>query len=116
MNIESFKEAFSTGSGGCRRQCACGVQFYNSEGGWDWEEGELEELEADKTSRDIDCTVAEVEFDHLEYVYQCDCWHERAQKVMEYIDDHSHSIAQYLKLEKIRMQSEVDNMPTLEET
>jgi hypothetical protein len=34
---------------------------------------------------------------------------------MNIIDDNSHSIVQYLKNEKIRMQAEVDNMPTMEE-
>lgn len=116
MNIESFKEAFHTGMGGCRRECDCGVQFYNSDGGWDWEERELERLEADKTSRDIDCSVAEVEFEGKSFVYQCDCWHERAEKLMEFIDGHSHGIAEYLTLEKLRMQAEVDNMPTVGKT
>jgi hypothetical protein len=113
VNIESFKEAFHTGVGGCRRKCECGVQFYNTDGGWDWEEGELEELEADESARDIDCTVSTVYFLGMEYVYQCDCWHEDAEKIMNFIDDHAHCIAQYLRLEKNRMQEEVDNMPTV---
>lgn len=113
MNIESFKEAFHAGTGSCRRECACGIQFYNSDGGWNWEEGELERLEADKTSRDLDCTIAEVEFFDIEYVYQCDCWYEKAKQFMEVVDNHAHGIAQYLTLEKLRMQAEVDNMPTV---
>lgn len=115
MNIESFKEAFHTGVGSCRGQCECGVQFYNSDGGYDFNEGELEELEKMSDSRDIDCSVAFVDFEGIEYVYQCDCWEERAMKIMQFIDDHSHGIAQYLRLEKERMQSEANNMPTVEE-
>ncbi|MHC4314763.1 MAG: hypothetical protein ACYSW3_20130 [Planctomycetota bacterium] len=114
MNIESFKEAFHTGYGGCRRECDCGVQFYNSCGDWDWEDGELEALHDDEESRDIDCTVSQVEFFGTDYVYQCDCWHDKAKRFMQVVDNHSHGIAQYLKLEKIRMQSEVDQMPTVE--
>lgn len=116
MNIESFKEAFPTGYGGARRECECGILFYNSCGGWDWEEGELEDLDKDKESRDIDCTVSEVEFEGKSYVYQCDCWHKRAEQIMEFIDNHSHGIAQYLRHEKLRAQQKWENMPTVEES
>ncbi len=114
MNIESFKEAFAIGSGGCRRECDCGIQFYNSDGGWDWEEGELDELMANGDARDLDCTITEIRFEGKEYVYQCDCWHERAEELMGFIDSHAYGIAQYLTLEKLRMQAEADNMPTVE--
>ncbi len=115
MNIESFKEAFHTGYGGARRECECGITFYNSCGGWDWEEEELDTLGADKGARDIDCTVSEVEFEGKSYVYQCDCWHKRAEQIMKFIDNHSHGIAQYLRLEKLRAQQNWEHMPTVEE-
>ncbi len=115
MDLESFKEAFYTGMGSCRGQCECGVQFYNSDGGYNFDEGELEELEKIPDSRDIDCSVAFVEFEGIEYVYQCDCWEKKAMQIMQFIDDHSHGIAEYLALEKVRMQAQVDNMPTMEE-
>lgn len=115
MNIESFREAFHTGYGSCRGQCECGIQFYSSSSGYDFEEGELEELGKMSGSRDIDCSVAFVEFEGTEYVYQCGCWHDKAEELMGFIDDHSHSIAQYLKNEKVRMQGVVDCMPTVDE-
>ncbi len=111
MNIESFQEAFHTGTGSCRGECECKNIFYNSDGGWDWEDGELEALEADPMATDIDCTVSFVEFQGIEYVYHCECWHRQAEKIMEFLDKHSHGIANYLTKEKQRVQAEADHMP-----
>lgn len=43
--IEIFEEAFRSGVGHSEFTYCCGKVFYNSNGGWDWEDGELEELE-----------------------------------------------------------------------
>ncbi len=115
MNLESFKEAFYTGAGSCRGLCKCGVQFYDSEGGYAWEDGELDNLRSTPGSREIDCSVGFVAFGGVEYVYQCNCWYKKAEKVMNFIDSHSHAIIQYLLYEKTRRQAEVDNMPTIKD-
>lgn len=114
MNIESFKEAFDIGAISCRGICECGRVYYNSDGGWDWEENELELLETDNNAFDLDCGIAVVKFMNKEFIYQCDCWFNVADKFMQIIDNHAFQIAQYLKFEKVRLQEIVDSMPTVE--
>lgn len=97
--LERFERAFNSGSGGCRRVCECGQEFYNSDPGWTWDDGELEDLES-SSAIDCDWTVGTIIFEGKEYVMDCDCWHERALKIMRWIDSHDDEIALYLSGEK----------------
>ncbi len=111
--LENFERAFSSGSGGCVRICECNKQFYDGHNSYDWEDGEIESLEADKNSVCLDYTVSTIIFEDKEYVVDCSCWHKRAEQIMGFIDGHSHSIAEYLTLEKKRKQSIANNSPTV---
>ena len=112
MNLDNFEEAFKTDTGSCRATCECGQTFYNpDQASWDFEDGELEELDKDPKATNIDYSVGYVEFEGSIYVRDCHCWHERAEKIMQFIDGHSHGIARYLNLEKQRKLREANNMP-----
>lgn len=108
----NFERAFSTGGGGCRRQCACGKWFYNPDGGWTWEDGEIEKLEK-SSATPLPYPVGSIDLEGVEYCMDCDCWHERARKITAWINNHAHSIAEFLSLERERKQAEADNSPTV---
>lgn len=92
-------------------QCPCGKRFYNSNGSWTWEEGELEELQEDNDAIDLEWPVGYVEFEGVQYVVDCDCWKKRAEQVMNFLDGHRQQIIDYFKLEKERILKEANDIP-----
>lgn len=102
--FENFENAFNDGGAGCRGTCSCGMTFYNPDGGWDWTDGELEELEASQFATAVDYAVEMISFDGSEYVMSCTCWQSKAKLVIGFMDSHAHKIADYFKLEKSRKQ------------
>ena len=113
-NRDSFERAFTTNTGGCSRRCACGKDFYDaSTNRWDWEKGEFEAFEADEEAIGVDYSIGTVRFEGSEYVVDCDCWLDRADRIMGFIDGHAHLIARYLELEKERKTTEAADMPTV---
>ena len=85
-----------TGSGGCRRNCSCGITTYNPDGTWDWEEGELEALRKDKNAIEVDYSVPSVEIDGKEFVVGCPC--NGLYKYEGFIWANRELIVQYLRL------------------
>ena len=115
MNFKNFEMAFDSHRGRNTMQCKCGKKFYNSDGGWDFEDGELEALRKDPNAVDLDCSVSILEFEGSQYVMDCECWKKRAEKIMQFLDFHKHQIAQYFRLEKLRFQNEANEYPQIEE-
>jgi hypothetical protein len=111
----NFERAFSGGTAGCVRRCECGKQYYDGVQSYDWEEGELEKLQADPKARHLEYAPGDVVFEGCSYVDACDCWHKRADKIMGFLDAHAHQIAEYLTLEKKRKQSIADDAPVVVE-
>ena len=112
--LERFARAFSTNTGGCHRECACGVAFYDKANTYDWEDGELQDLQHDKKAIPLDYPVSGLAFEGKEYVQDCTCWHERATKIMAFITGHDREIAAYLNGEKRAKLAEAAAMPTVE--
>ncbi len=112
--MTNFKEAFDQGIGSCRQTCECGHIFYNSgDGDWDWEVGELKDLDKDPNAICLDYPVPLISFESHEYVPECDCWKKRAEMIIGFLDTHNHQIAKYLTLEKERKQIEADYSPVV---
>lgn len=97
---QRFERAFSDGGGGSVRQCVCGREFYNSNGGWDWNDGELELLRAKADATDLPWAVSGVYFEGQFFVADCDCWTARAARIVGWIRHHDHQIVTLLKLDK----------------
>lgn len=99
--IEIFKEAFRekvfTGS---RRDCICGNIFYNSGGGWDWEDGELEGLAKNIKAFDVDYSVSTITFEGKERCLDCNCWHKRALMIFEFVMTHNSPIVELFRAVK----------------
>lgn len=112
--LENFERAFRNGTAGCVRTCECGVTYYDTVGRYDWEPEEFEGLKTNKKAVPLDYTPGDIHFEGRRYVDGCNCWHERAKKIMGFIDGHAHQIAKYLTLEKQRKQSIADNAPEVE--
>ena len=110
--FENFEKAFRGGVNGCRRRCECGVEYYDTYNrGYDWDEGELDALEADPNAKALDHAVGLVEFEGRYYVDGCTCWHERAKRLIKFIKDHDAAIAEFLSLERERLQREAESAP-----
>lgn len=114
MNLETFEDAFKTSRGSCQGVCECGKQFYNSSGGWSWEEGEIETLEKENATN-LDWSVGFLRFMNKEYCRDCECWHEKAKEVMGFIDSHIQQIAEYINREKNRKIKEAESMPNVKQ-
>lgn len=113
-SMPSFEDAFDGHVGSCVRDCACGRVFYNPDGGWTWELGELEKLEADPKATRLDYSVGSIEFEGQTFVPDCTCWRPRAAKIIGWIEAHAQQIADFLNAESKRKKAEAERMPTVE--
>jgi hypothetical protein len=109
---ESFISAFRDRASSCRETCNCGREFYNPGNGWDWEFGEIEALEAVKATP-LNYAVQRIRLEGCIYVEDCDCWHERALRIIGFINRHNYALADFLTLEKTRKQLEADRSPVV---
>lgn len=96
---EEFVRAF-VGSGHCVCECACGRVHFDPTGNYDWEKGELEELERKiKLKPDLyfahNDSVEAMHIDGHAFVVGCPC--NRARPYEVFIWDHKERIAEYLK-------------------
>lgn len=111
--LENFEQAFSGRVASCRLRCHCGKTYFdNHNGGYDWDRGELEALQAGE-GVPVGYAPGSIEFEGRQYVNACTCWHERAGKIIGFVDGHAHEIASYLALEKKRKQAEAADAPTV---
>jgi len=109
---ENFERAFSARHGTIRGDCACGKEFYEG-GSLHFEEGEEDALRADEKAVCLQHGVSYVTFEGRQYVADCDCWLERAARIIGFIENHDHAIAEWLTLEKQRRQLEADHSPVV---
>ena len=114
LTLDTFIEGFSDSVGSCRGQCSCGVTFFNPDGGWNWEDGEIEALRS-SGAREIGDSVGTITFEGGVYVVDCDCWRPRAKMISRFLDSHALKIAAYLRAEKKRKQYVADISPTIAE-
>ncbi len=97
---ELFEDAFRDCFSGCRRECGCGrTCFDNANGGYHWDEGELEALlkgakEDPEHYVALDYSCATMTIDGVEWVMGCPC--NAGRRYQEFIDRHAQQIAKYL--------------------
>lgn len=119
-SFPSFERAFRANVNGCRRTCECGIEYWDTYNeGYTWGESELEELEQlqqEGKARPLDYAVGVVEFEGREYVDGCSCWHERAERVIGFLNAHAEAIAEYLSLEKERLTRQAAAAPVVRST
>ncbi|MFH0846272.1 MAG: hypothetical protein V1851_02655 [Patescibacteria group bacterium] len=96
---ELFGDIFDSHTGGCYRECACGRVHFTTERGYDWNDGELEDLlkrEEKDPDKFIpsDHTVRTMNINGQEIVYGCCC--NLAKKYEAFIRNNAPRIAEYL--------------------
>jgi hypothetical protein len=112
--MEIFERAFSSKFSGCRRQCACGKEFYHDcAGAWDWNEGELEALRADPSATALDYTPGGVMIYGVEHCNACTCWLEKAQRIITWLEGNVPHITEYLRLKKEALEAEAETFAKL---
>ena len=99
QDLEIFADCFIC-DGHSRARCECGMTYYNSIGGWSWEEGELEKLGRDPNAIDLDHTIGSVSFEGKTYCYDCDCWHGRAKMIIGFVNSHLYQLSGYINAKK----------------
>jgi hypothetical protein len=90
------------------------IRLADRNSGYDWDEGEYEALVADPNATALNYAVGVVEFEGRYFVDGCDCWHDRARKIIGFLINHDEAIALFLTLEKERKRREADRSPVVE--
>ena len=97
-----FARAFAIASTLCSIRCQCGrVHFTSAKGHGDYEDGELEELQA-SAANDPDRFIEDSTFDSIDFVsvgngytvVHCKCG--EADRVATWLDDHADEVAAYV--------------------
>lgn len=113
--LETFEKAFSSRISSARSTCDCGREFYDTYNtGYDWEPGELDRLARDPKATGVPYAVGSLEFEGRTFVYDCDCWKQRAMRIIGFLRGHDREIAEFLSAEKKRKQAEADRSPVIE--
>lgn len=112
--FDQFEQAFSMHISGCVADCECGRVFWDSyNDGYDWNEGERETLAEDKNATAVPHGVERIMLEGQIYCMDCDCWHARATRIEEWLRNHQRAIAEWFKLEKKRLQSDLSEVPEI---
>lgn len=112
--LEHIKDAFRTSTAGCCETCACGRVFYDICNSWSWEEGELEELEADAEATSLPYSVELLNLQGGLYVIDCNCWLGLAEKIAGFLLSNRYAIGEFYKLEKRRREIDAKSIPVIE--
>jgi hypothetical protein len=111
--LESFERAFSTNTSGCVRECECGRIFYNPNGAWDFEEGEIERYAANPRAKAVDYSVGCIWIDGHEYALDCECWHAKADRIIKWLQNNAVAVAEFLSSEKKRKTLDAERAPVV---
>ena len=112
--IARFEVAFHSGGSHNRHYCNCGKTYYDIENDYDWEKGELEKLEKDDSAISVNYSIGVIGFEGRFFADACDCWHERAMQIMNFIDGHIFNIAEYINNEKAYNIFQANSMPEVD--
>lgn len=113
--LANFEEAFSLCISSLREECNCGKVYYDTYNDYDWGEGEYENLENNPNSVPVCHSIGTIQFDSKRYVNVCDCWHEQAQKYLNWLGCFSKEVANFLSMEKKRLSIEAANIPLVDD-
>lgn len=107
--LKTFIEAFKTNHLLFHGECQCGREFHNlDKNAWDYDDADIEYL--DSHSFELKHAVRFVEFNGSAYVMDCDCWHGKANRLMNFINSHDIQVGKYLNGERDRKLHEAEQM------
>ena len=110
---ELFYEVFNSRVSGCYRQCACGIHHYDSVGSYDWDDGELENLNKKALEEPYkyiahDHSVGTIIIGSMEIVMDCTC--DLGPKYERFILRYQHQLAEYLNKRCEQLKAEADKI------
>jgi hypothetical protein len=111
--VDSFISGFRDRTGSARRTCNCGREFFDNVNSWDFYEGELEALHENSNATALAYAVESIELEGRYFVTDCNCWHQRAARVIQFLIAHDEAIAVFLSAEKARKTVEADRSPVV---
>lgn len=113
--LDNFESAFSSHSAGFERRCECGQIFFDSYNtGYDLCEGEFDQLEANPKATSVRHGVETIIVDGREFCMDCNCWHDRAARIIDWMDEHADAIVEWMKLERKRKTAEALRSPVVD--
>lgn len=113
-SLDNFDRAFSHIRTGCFK-CECGKVYWdNQNGGYDWNDGELEALEKNPNATAVPYAIDVIDIDGREYANACNCWEKRASRIIGWLENNRTEIAAYFRYEKERKMAEANRLATIE--
>ena len=97
--IEEIESAFRQDVSSRDGVCHCGRKFMNSDGGWDWDDGEFDNMRKDGFE-DIPYAIGWILLEGKGYIDSCNCWHKRAKIIGRFLLTHRDGIASFLNSER----------------
>lgn len=114
-DIDQYCDAYSTGTSGIARDCHCGKTYYSSHYSDHncFDEGEIEGYEKNPNAFPVDYSPGGVYVLGVEYCNACDCWHQKAQQVINMLRDDKEHIAAFFILERKALLAEMERTPII---
>lgn len=111
LDLLVFEKVFTLNTSGCIETCKCGKIYFNGVNSWDWEEGEFESLQANPKAIELPYGITRLEVEGQFFVADCDCWHERALKIINWLEIHCEKIGEYFREIKTARIKQADKLP-----
>lgn len=114
-DVDRYYDAYSARCSGIARHCRCGKIYYNADRpGW-FEEGELEGYRNNSNAFHVDYEPGGVYVLGIEYCNACDCWHQKAQQVVNLLRAEKKQIGAFYRLERQALLDEAAATPQIPE-
>ena len=112
-DIRQFEEAFSMHDRGPVAECNCGRVYWDTYNtGYDWEPGEEDRLRANPKAIGVRHSVERIALEGRIYCMDCDCWHARADRIIEWLRNHQTCIGEWFRLERESLLRRAAEVPT----
>jgi len=102
---DNFISAFTIGGSSIYEECECGKKYYEDTKSVD----NLKDLKVDSNAFESS-GVERISLNSKDYVLECDCWNEKMESVMNFLDFNAVSIAEYLNSERERKVKEANEI------
>lgn len=112
---DQFGQAFTLHVSGPVAECDCGRVFWDAYNtGYDWDEGETDRLSKNPNATAVNWGVERIMLEGTVYCTDCDCWHKRAQMIVDWMRENQSQIGEWFRLEKKRLEQAAKDVPVIE--
>lgn len=98
-------------------ECHCGRRFWDSHNleHYDRSDEEVARLRADLGITPVDAAIGHVVIDGTVYCDACDCWHEKARRIIAWVRDNSEFLREWFKRERCRLRHALSLLPSADD-